>query len=146
NEIHRSPTEAEKKRGRIEAQRFRELKTDDALIQKLELELAPLFNGATFEKYGLRILHPTDLINRFDMLRREAEYRPARLEGSSWRERLVVADDVDAIVSLFKHKTQERSGNFEQRVRHYLVKPTEWVSTVAVDGSKAPTVYFVRSS
>ena len=30
-----------------------------------------------FEKYGLRILHPTDLINRFDVLRREAEYRPA---------------------------------------------------------------------
>ena len=182
NEIHRSPTEEEKRRGRKEAQRFRELKTDNALIQKLELELPPLFNGATFErdisdmrhvahaiaaeapflvthdtpmlsrsdavfeKYGLRILHPTDLINRFDMLRREAEYRPVRLEGSSWRERLVIADDVDEIVSQFKHKTKERSGGFEQHVRHYLVKPAEWVSTVVVDGSKAPTVYFVRSS
>jgi GNAT superfamily N-acetyltransferase len=182
NEIHRSPNEDEKKRGRIAAQRFRELKTDDAVIRTLEIELAPLFNGATFERdisdmrqvahaiaaevpffvtrdtpmldrsdpifetYGLRILHPTDLINRFDVLRREAEYRPSRLEGSGWRERLVVSEDVDAVVSLFKHKAKERSGNFDQRVRHYLVKPNEWVSKVVVDGNKSPTVYLVLST
>jgi len=97
-----------------------------------------------FEKYGLRILHPTDLINRLDMLRREVEYRPARLEGSNWRERLVVADEVPAIVSLFKDKN-ERSGNFGTRVRHYLVKPREWASTVTVAGDKPPTVYLVHS-
>ena len=182
NEIHRSPSEEEKKRGRMAAQRFHELKTDDVEIRALEIELAPLFNGATFErdisdmrqvahavaaevpffvtrdapmldrsdsifeKFGLRILHPTDLINRFDVLRREAEYRPARLEGSGWRERLVVSEDVNAVVSLFKHKTKERSGNFDQRVRHYLVKPSEWASSVVVDGSKSPTVYLVHST
>jgi GNAT superfamily N-acetyltransferase len=181
NEIHRSPNEEEKKRGRTAAQRFRELKTDDAEIRALENELASLFNGATFErdisdmrqvahsiaaevpflvtrdtpmldrsvpifeKYGLRILHPTDLINRFDVLRREAEYRPARLEGSGWRERLVVAEDVNVVVSLFKHKSKERRCNFDQRVRHYLVKPSEWVSRVVVDGSKSPTIYLVHS-
>ena len=180
NEIHRSPKEEEKKRGRMAAQRFRELKTNDAEVQTLEVELAPFFNGATFdrdisdmrqvahaiaaelpflvtrdapmldrsdaifEKYGLRILHPTDLINRFDVLRREAEYRPARLEGSSWRERLVVADDVDTMVSLFKHKAQ-RDGHFEERVRHYLVKPAEWKSLVVAEGIKKPTVYLVHS-
>jgi len=181
NEIHRSPNEDEKRRGRIAAQKFRELKTDDAEIRALEVELAPLFNGATFErdisdmrqvahavaaetpffvtrdapmldrsnsifeKFGLRILHPTDLVNRFDVLRREAEYRPARLEGSSWRERLVVSEDVDAVVSLFKHKSRERSGNFEQRVRHYLVNPNTWKCSVVADAQKSPTVYLVHS-
>jgi hypothetical protein len=48
NEIHRSPNEEEKKRGRMAAQGFRELKTEDAPVQALEAELAPLFNGATF--------------------------------------------------------------------------------------------------
>ncbi len=180
NEIYRAPTEDEKKRGRMAAQIFRELKTQDEEVAALEKELAPLFNGATFardisdmrhvahaiaaevpflvtrdtpmlarsesifEKYGLRILHPTDLINRLDMLRREVEYRPARLEGSNWRERLVTADDVPSIVSLFKPKS-ERGGNFEARVRHYLVKPDEWASTVTVAGDKAPTVYLVHS-
>jgi hypothetical protein len=182
NEIHRSPTEADKKRCRIAAQRFRELKTDDNEMRALEAELAPFFNGTAFErdisdmrqvahaiaaecpffvtrdtpmlersdaifdKYGLRILHPTDLVNRFDILRREAEYRPARLEGSHWRERLIVSDDVEAIVTLFKHKSRERSGNFEQRVRHYLVNSDAWVSRVVADDHKSPTVYLVHSS
>ena len=181
NEIHRSPNEEEKKRGRMAAQGFRELKTEDAQVQALETELAPLFNGATFvqdisdmrevahaiaaeaplfvtrdgpmlgrsdaifEKYGLRILHPTDLVNRFDVLRRETEYRPARLEGSSWRERLVVSEDVDVVVSLFKHKSRERTGAFEQRVRHYLVNSKVWKSTLVADAQKSPTVYLVHS-
>jgi ribosomal protein S18 acetylase RimI-like enzyme/predicted nucleic acid-binding protein len=182
NEIHRSLNEEDKKRCRTEAQAFRELKTDDEKIQALGVELAPFFNGATFErdisdmrhvahaiaaecpffvtrdrpmlersdpifeKYGLRILHPTDLVNRFDILRRGAEYRPARLEGSRWRERLVVADDVEAIVSLFKHRSKERSGNFEQRVRHYLGNPHAWTSRVVTDDRSSPTVYLVHSS
>jgi GNAT superfamily N-acetyltransferase len=181
NEIHRSPNEDEKKRCRIAAQSFRELKNDEIRVKSLELELTPLFNGGTldhdisdmrhiahaiaaeipffvtrdtpmlnrsdsiFEKYGLRILHPTDLVNRFDVLRREAEYRPARLEGSNWRERLVVSEDVNNIVSIFKHKSRERSGNFEQRVRHYLVNPHNWTSSVVADANKSPTIYLVRS-
>jgi hypothetical protein len=182
NEIHRSPNEGEKKRGRMAAQRFHELKTDDAEIRALEIILVPLFNGATFERdisdmrqvahaiaahvpffvtrdalmlgrseaiferFGLHILHPTDLINRFDVLRRETEYKPVRLEGSGWRERLLVSEDVDTVVSLFKHKTKERSSNFDQRVRHYLVNPSDWVSRVVVDGSNSPTIYFVHSA
>ena len=43
-------------------------------------------SNVIYEKYGLSILHPTDLINRFDVLRREAEYRPSRLQGSNWRD------------------------------------------------------------
>lgn len=106
----------------------------------------PMLNrsDSIFEKYGLRILHPTDLINRFDVLRREAEYRPARLEGSNWRERLVISEDVDNVVSIFKHN-RERSGNFEQRVRHYLVNPNNWTSGMVADANKSPTVYLVRS-
>jgi len=180
NEIHRAKTEKEKERGRIAAQRFRELKTQDEEVQALEKELAPVFNGATFERdisdmrqvahaiaaevpflvtrdtpmlgrsdvifetYGLRILHPTDLVNRLDILRREAEYRPVRLEGSNWRQRLVVADDVQTIASLFKCKN-ERSGNFENRARHHLVKPDEWASMVTVAGERTPTIYLVHS-
>jgi GNAT superfamily N-acetyltransferase len=182
NEIHRSPNEEAKKRSRMAAQGFRELKTDDAEIRALEIELTPLFNGAILERdisdmrqvahaiaaevpflvtrdapmlersatifnqYGLHILHPTDLVNRFDILRREAEYRPARLEGSRWRERLVVSEDVDVIASIFKHKSRERSKNFAQQIRHYLVKPNEWASTLVADGSKTPAVYLVHST
>jgi hypothetical protein len=102
-------------------------------------------SAAIFEKYGLRILHPTDLVNRFDILRREAEYRPARLEGSNWRERLAVAEDIAAIVSTFKHPTRERLGQFEQRVRHFLTNPNDWVTSLITEANKPAAVFVVRS-
>jgi len=181
NEIHRAPTESDKKQRRMAAQTFHELKTDDLRVRGLEAELACIFNGATFErdisdmrqvahaiaaevpffltrdkpmlersdvifeKCGLRILHPTDLVNRFDMLRREAEYRPARLQGSSWRERLVIADDIGGIVCHFKHPTQQRTGPFEQQVRHFLANPNRWTCSVFADASKSPTILVVQS-
>src|SRR5580765_7951634 len=50
NEIHRSPKEEEKKRSRMAVEKYRLLKTEDAEVRKLEGELAPLFNGATFDR------------------------------------------------------------------------------------------------
>lgn len=182
NEIHRSPNEEEKKRCRMAAQTFRELKPDDSKVRKVESQLGPLFNGATFDRdisdmrqvayaiaadaslfitrdapmlgrsdsifqeHGLRILHPTDVINRFDILRREAEYRPARLEGSKWHERLVVSNDMASIVPLFKHASHERSGNFERHIRHYMADPNSWKSSVVGEGNKSPTIFLVRST
>jgi predicted nucleic acid-binding protein len=98
-----------------------------------------------FENYGLRILHPTDLVNRFDVLQREAEYRPVRLEGSRWRARLVIAEDVDSVVSIFKNSSHERNKNFEQRIRHYLVNPNIWRTSVIADDKKSPTVCLAHS-
>lgn len=98
-----------------------------------------------FEKYGLRILHPTDLINHLDTLRREAEYRPSRLEGSRWRERLVTKEDVKTIVAEFKHPHKERSNDFERTVRHHLAFPDKWDSRLILDNENAPVVYLVQS-
>jgi len=99
-----------------------------------------------FEKYGLRILHPTDLINHLDTLRREAEYRPSSLEGSRWRERLVTKDDVKRIVAEFKHPSKDRVGDFERTVRHYLAHPDKWDSRLILDNENAVVVYLVRSN
>jgi hypothetical protein len=98
-----------------------------------------------FENYGLRILHPTDLINHLDTLRREAEYRPSRLEGSHWRERLVTKEDVKRVVAAFKHPHKERANDFERMARHYLAFPDNWDSRLLLENEHAPVVYLVRS-
>jgi predicted nucleic acid-binding protein len=98
-----------------------------------------------FERYGLRILHPTDLINHLDTLRREAEYRPSSLEGSRWRERLVTKEDIKKIVAEFKHPNKARANEFERTVRHYLAHPDKWDSRLILDNENAVVVYFVRS-
>ena len=181
NEIHRSPNEEEKKRGRRDVEKYQLLKTDDATVSRLEVELAPHFRGATFvndisdmrqiahaiaaevpffvtydkrlleqseliyERFGLSVLHPTDLINRYDVLRREADYRPARLQGSGWREQLVTAGDVNAVVSQFKHSTNEKAGAFEQQIRKFLARPSEWACKLVTDGGATRVVYFAHS-
>ena len=109
---------------------------DKAMLERSE---------AIYEAHGVSVLHPTDLVNRCDVLRREVSYRPSRLEGSNWRERLVLAADVDAIVSLFKN-SEQKSNAFEDTVRRFLAKPNEWNSTVAADGNTSPTIYIVHSS
>lgn len=182
NEIHRAPTEEEKKRCRMAAQTFHELKTDDSELRAIETKLQPVFNGATFQRdisdmrqvahaiaaevpffvtrdtpvlgrseaifemFGLRILHPTELVNRLDLLRREVEYRPARLEGSSWHARLVVAADLQAILSSFKHPSRERASAFEQQVRHFFGNPKMWRSSIVADSLRRPAVYLVQSA
>jgi predicted nucleic acid-binding protein len=98
-----------------------------------------------FQDYGLRILHPTDLINHLDTLKREAEYRPARLEGSRWREQLVTKEDVKRIVAVFKHPHKERANDFERTVRHYLAFPDKWDSHIILDTENTPVVYLVQS-
>ena len=102
-------------------------------------------SGPVFEKYGLRILHPTDLINHLDTLRRESEYRPSGLEGSLWRKRLVTKDDVKQIVTAFRHPNKERANEFERTVRHFLASPDKWASSIIVDNAGAPVVYLVQS-
>lgn len=96
-------------------------------------------------RFGIQIIHPVDLIVRFDALQRQAHYRPASLEGSRWRMRLVTDRDVSAIVQLFKHQ-QERTNELEASVRHFLAQNKKWDSRVIVDETDAPVIYFAISN
>ncbi len=98
-----------------------------------------------FERYGLRILHPTDLIVRFDNLRREAEYRPVRLEGSRWRERLVTEADIPHLCEVFHQTRSERLHEFESRLRHHLAHPDTSACRLAVDDTYALAVLLVQT-
>jgi len=99
---------------------------------------------AILDKYGLHVLHPTSLVNHIDHLQREAEYRPARLEGSRWRQQLVTADDVEGLVERFKHPHKERASEFKKKIRHYLAFPQQWSSRLIIDNSQNIAVYLVR--
>jgi hypothetical protein len=108
---------------------------------------APMLAHAeiVFERYGLRIIHPTDLIVRLDSLRREAEYRPARLEGSRWRERLVTDADIKRLSAVFQNPNAERIRDFERRLRHHLAHPGSCVCRVATDERDEFAVLFVET-
>jgi predicted nucleic acid-binding protein/GNAT superfamily N-acetyltransferase len=94
---------------------------------------------------GLRVLHPTDLINELDSLRREAEYRPVRLEGSKLTANLLRAEQVGMVIEAFRHPSEEKAGEFEKIIRHFLAKPEEHECKLALAEDKLPIAFLVKS-
>jgi predicted nucleic acid-binding protein/GNAT superfamily N-acetyltransferase len=101
---------------------------------------------ALFAKYGLRVLHPTELINQIDSLRREAQYRPVRIEGSRLITGLLRADQVDAVIAALRRAPREKIADFEKAIRRFLAKPTEHKCTVAFADDKTPIALLTRSA
>lgn len=75
-----------------------------------------------YRAHGLMVLHPAELINHLDSIEREADYRPARIEGSRWKSELLKAEALSAVVDAFKLPS-ERVGEFTQSVRRCLALP-----------------------
>lgn len=107
---------------------------DGALTERCE----PLY-----ERYGLQVLHPAELISNLDVLEREAQYRPARIAGSQLQSRALKSEDVDTVVEAFRDKVQERTSDFRKAVLHCLSKPREIEARVVVDHEPRPVIYGV---
>ena len=75
-----------------------------------------------YRSYGLTVLHPAELINHLDSVEREADYRPARIEGSRLKNALLKAESLDAVVEDFK-VSEERVGDFKKALMHCLSLP-----------------------
>ena len=86
---------------------------DQTLIERCE----PLYRS-----HGLMVLHPAEFINHLDSLEREADYKPARIDGSRWRSELLKAEGLSAALEAFKIDG-ERISDFTQTLRHCLAQP-----------------------
>ena len=75
-----------------------------------------------YRRHGLTVLHPAELINHLDSVEREADYRPARIEGSRLKNALLKADTLDAVVEDFK-VSEERVSDFRKVLMHCLSQP-----------------------
>jgi predicted nucleic acid-binding protein len=96
------------------------------------------------ELFPIEILHPTSLVNHFDVLQRDTAYRPALLEASSWQRQLLLAPELDTISSAFKH-TSEKKTEFEKRAWGYLVHPETNQIILVRDQAGQPAVFYVLS-
>lgn len=95
-----------------------------------------------YRKYGLTILHPSQLINQLDALEREEDYRPARIEGSHLKESLLEASRIEAIVEAFK-RPHEKANDFRQHLRCLASLPRQYTTKVITDGSGVPILLYV---
>jgi len=102
-----------------------------------------------YETYGVSIVRPSDLIIHFDELRREVEYRPARLAGTLLRVELIGSGREGALADVFQQSLDGESQNqFKGLLRRYLVKPHNCSCQLvsSVEGRPLALVVYDRTS
>ena len=105
---------------------------DEALAERCD----PLY-----ERYGLQVLHPAELISRLDVIEREAQYRPARIAGSRLQSRALKSEDVELVVEAFRGKVAERANEFRKGVLHCLSQPREIEARFVIDVDQRPVLF-----
>ncbi|XGV94916.1 MAG: GNAT family N-acetyltransferase [Leptolyngbya sp. BL-A-14] len=100
---------------------------------------------AIYEEFNISTLRPSDLIVRLDELRREADYQPVRLAGTSIERRLVQAGQQNLLIQSFLlYENRETKVEFQQRIRDYISHPDHFECIVIWDDREDPlalTVY-----
>lgn len=89
-------------------------------------------SASLYRSHGLSVMHPAELINRLDAIEREADYRPAAIEGSQLKCSLLKADIIDSVVESFK-APDERIGNFRRALHHCLCQPHTTITQLITD-------------
>ena len=107
-------------RDRSDIRQVAEAVTGDAqyFITRDEALLKKVISNEIFNRFGLRIMRPSDLVIQIDEIRREREYQPARLSGTSIKNVLVKSGLEAKLTKLFQQ--QETKTSFQSSLRLYL--------------------------
>ncbi len=99
-----------------------------------------------YDKFSLTILHPTELINQLDSVKREEEYQPARLAGSRMKEMLLKSEHETLVIEAFQQTALgERKSDFQKQLHRQLAHPNESECKLIVDENEQPVVLIVRN-
>jgi len=82
-------------------------------------------NTEVYDRIGVQIVRPSDLVLWIDSLLRSTEYQPRRFSESELRIRLFENDDWRLIESLIAVNVSESRKSFERRLRDLLAKPRD---------------------
>lgn len=94
-----------------------------------------------FNRFGLKIMRPADLIIQIDEIRREREYQPARLSGTEIKIALVKSGQEEKFTRIFQQ--QESKTSFQNRLRAYLSDLKYYVCRQVVDEHNNSLALFV---
>ncbi len=84
-----------------------------------------------YERSGLLVLHPREVIIRLDEIENEAKYRPVRLAGTSFSRTPFRARDISDISgALLLTGSGERRRDLERRLRQYITPERRFDSSI----------------
>lgn len=92
-----------------------------------------------YEKFGISVIRPVNLIIEIDSLYREQEYQPARLAGTLYEIAKVQSGQEDLLVNAFQdYASSESQISLRKLLRSLLISPQETDCLVAWSHSKEP--------
>jgi hypothetical protein len=97
-----------------------------------------------YKAVGVSIIRPSDLILRFDELRREADYQPARLAGTLSQSRLIQSTDEKLVLETFLARSVgETKEMFGRQLRKLFSDPIKYECRVVESADRSPVALFV---
>lgn len=97
-----------------------------------------------YTNFGVTILRPSDFIIRFDELRKEAEYQPARLGGTLSSIKLLQSSSDPPLFKYFLASSGENREFFKNRLHKYLADPEQYKCYVTLDVNQVPSALLVQ--
>jgi len=95
-----------------------------------------------YGSFGIRIIHPSDLVINQDQLMREAEYQPARLAGSQVKVERVHSGQSALLEDAFRAPQGETRAEFRRKLHLYLADPRTF-ETNAVKSAEQPMLALI---
>ena len=84
-------------------------------------------SDSIYEKFGLTILRPSDLIVHLDSLEGETDYLPVRLAGTGCSCRLVKVGELDSLISSFQQTSaRETATELRRKLTVFLSDPRRY--------------------
>lgn len=99
-----------------------------------------------YERYGLSIVYPGELISQIDELVDEALYSPTQIAGSNLSIRKMKAQDLDDVTELYNHTKHTSKRAFTDTIRKFLAKGNEYACYLVMKGNDIASVYVVHTS
>jgi hypothetical protein len=97
-----------------------------------------------YEKFGISILRPSELIIHLDELRQESEYQPVRLAGTLSEIKLINKSDDQSIIETFLATSRgENKESFKRRLYRFLSDPENYRCYVSLDTERLPFAVIV---
>lgn len=91
--------------------------------------------------FDIEVLRPIELVTRIDEIRREAEYAPGRLAGSSVLLRRIGSDCIDSVIEMFlAHDSGERKSDFRKCILSAMRIPTQGKGLQSTTSDGTPLV------
>ncbi|MEG5138107.1 MULTISPECIES: GNAT family N-acetyltransferase [unclassified Microcoleus] len=97
-----------------------------------------------YRKFTLEVISPTNLILKFDDIRRNVEYQPVRLAGTFLKMKIIQKFEESRLIeSFYASEKGENEGDFQQRLRHIIANKNKFQCCVFLQNENIPLALIV---